>query len=119
MSQAPSSRLRLENVDGVTIVSFADTRIVDEEVVKEVGDQLYDLVDVEGHKKLLVNFGNVEFCASIMLGKLVNLQKKVAALQGKLKLCCLKPDLLYIFRLTQLDKVLEIHQEEQAALDKF
>jgi anti-sigma B factor antagonist len=119
MSQASRGRLRIDDVDGVTVVSFVDSRIVDEMVVKEIGEQLYDLVDVEGQKKLLLNFGNVQFCASIMLGKLVNLKKKVSAARGELKLCCLYPDLLYIFKLTQLDKVLEIYSEEQAALDKF
>ncbi|MCA1684680.1 MAG: STAS domain-containing protein [Planctomycetia bacterium] len=118
MSQASRRHLRLETIDGVTVVSFVDTKIVTEENIQEVGDQLYGLVE-EGHKKLLLNFGNVQYLSSAALGKLINLKKKVGAAKGKLKLCCIHPDLLEVFRITRLDQVFEIHAEEQAALDKF
>ncbi|HEV3122339.1 MAG TPA: STAS domain-containing protein [Isosphaeraceae bacterium] len=39
--------------------------------------------------------------------------------KGKLKLCCIHPDLLEVFRITRLDQVFEIFDEEQEALDKF
>ena len=119
MSQAPRRHLRLENVDGVTVVSFVDTKIVTEENIQEVGDQLYSLVEDEGHKNLLLNFGNVQYCSSTVLGKLVSLKRKVEKSKGKLKLCCIHPDLLVPFKLTGLDKVFEIYKEEQNALDKF
>ena len=45
MSQGPRRLLRLENVDGVTVVSFVDTKIVTEEQIQEVGEQLYSLVE--------------------------------------------------------------------------
>ena len=51
--------------------------------------------------------------------KTTNLKKKVGAVKGKLKLCCIHPDLLEVFRITRLDQVFEIYAEEQAALDKF
>ena len=109
----------LENVDGVTVVSFVESKIVTEENIQEVGDQLYSLVEDEGHKNLLLNFGNVQYLSSAALGKLINLKKKVAAVKGKLKLCCIHPDLLEVFRITRLDQVFEIYADEQAALDKF
>ena len=48
MSQASRRHLRLETIDGVTVVSFVDTKIVTEENIQEVGDQLYSLVEDEG-----------------------------------------------------------------------
>ena len=119
MSQAPRSHLRLETSDGVTIVSFVDTKIVSEENITEVGDQLYSLVEEEGHKLLLLNFGNVQYLSSAALGKLINLKKKVGAVNGKLKLCCIHSELLEVFRITRLDKVFDIFTEEQSGLDSF
>jgi anti-sigma B factor antagonist len=119
MSQASRRHLRLENIDGVTVVSFVDSKIVNEENIQEVGEQLYALVEDEGHKQLLLNFGNVQYLSSAALGKLINLKKKVGVVKGKLKLCCIHPDLLEVFRITRLDQVFEIYTEEQAALDKF
>ena len=115
----PPRRIDLASVGRVTVVSFRDGRIVDELVIQEVGDQLYSLVEDEGHKQLLLNFGNVQYLSSAALGKLINLKKKVGAVKGKLKLCCIHPDLLEVFRITRLDQVFEIYAEEQPAIDKF
>ena len=121
MSTASRRHLSTETIDGVTVVSFVDTKIVTEESIQEVGDQLYQLVDVEGKDKLLLNFGNVQYLSSAALGKLINLKKKVGGKKppGKLKLCCIHPDLLEVFRITRLDQVFDISPNEQAALDKF
>ncbi len=119
MSQGPRARLHIENVDGVTVVSFSDTKIVTEDQIQEVGDELYALVEDANKKKILLNFGNVQYCSSTVLGKLVTLKRRVDAVKGKLKLCCIHPDLLVPFKLTGLDRVFEIHGEEQAALNKF
>ena len=119
MSQAPRRHLRLETIDDVTVVSFVDTKIVTEDNIQEVGDQLYSLVEDEGHKRLLLNFSNVQYLSSAALGKLINLKKKVAAVKGILKLCCIHPDLLEVFKITRLDQVFQIFKDEQSALDKF
>ena len=119
MSSATRRHLSTETIDGVTVVSFVDTKIVTEENIQEVGDQLYQLVDVEGKHRLLLNFGNVQYLSSAALGKLINLKKKINAVNGQLKLCCIHPDLLEVFRITRLDQVFQIYPEEQTALDKF
>ncbi len=119
MSHAPRRLLRLETIDGVTVVSFVESKIVTEESIQEVGEQLYSLVEEQGHQKLLLNFGNVQYLSSAALGKLITLKKKVGAVKGQLKLCCIHPDLLEVFKITRLDTVFEIYPEEQAALDSF
>jgi anti-sigma B factor antagonist len=112
-------RLRTESIDGVTVVSFVDSKIVDDTAIQEVGDQLYALVEQDGFKKLLLNFGNVQYLSSAALGKLINMKKKVGAVSGKMKLCCIHPELKTVFKITRLDQVFEIFDEEQPALDSF
>jgi anti-sigma B factor antagonist len=119
MSAGPKPRINQELVDGVIVVSFTDTKLVTEDQILEVGEQLYEIAENAAKKKILLNFGNVQYCSSTVLGKLVAFKRKVDAVKGKLKLCCIHPDLLVPFKLTGLDKVFEIHPEEQAALDKF
>src|SRR5262245_62829808 len=118
MAQAARPHLRLESIDDVTVVSFIDSKIVSEENIQEVGEQLYTLVE-EGHSRLLLNFSNVQYLSSAALGKLINLKKKLGAVKGSMKLCCIHPDLLEVFRITRLDQVFEIYNDEQAALDRF
>ncbi len=119
MSQASRRHLRLETVDGVTVVSFVDSKITTEEDIQEIGDQLYSLVEKEGHQNLLLNFGNVKFLSSAALGKLINLRNKVSRAGGKLKLCCIDTELKVVFKITKLDNVFEIFDDEQPALESF
>lgn len=119
MSATPRPRLRTETVDGVIVVSFTDSKIVTEDQIQEVGEQLYALIEDGSKKKILLNFGNVQYCSSTVLGKLVGFKRRVDGAKGKLKFCCIHPDLLVPFKLTGLDKVFEIYPEEQNALDKF
>jgi anti-sigma B factor antagonist len=115
----PRRRLRLESINGVTVVHFVDPSIITEEDSQELGDQLDSLVENEGQKQLLLDLGNVGYLSSPALTKLVYLKKKVAAAKGKIKLCCLQPDLREVFRLTRVDTLFEIYSDQQAALDTF
>ncbi|WP_152053966.1 STAS domain-containing protein [Tautonia marina] len=119
MSQGTRQRLQLETIDDVVVVSFTDNKIVSDEVIQEVGDQLYSLVDEQGHSRLLLNFNNVMYLSSAALGKLIQLKKKVGAAKGTMKLCCIHPDLLEVFKITRLDQVFPIFKDEQSALDSF
>src|SRR5579859_2511291 len=69
-SQPRRRRLEVEHIGDVTVVNFVDRKILDEQNIQIIGDQLFGLVDTEGLRKLLLNFGNVEYLSSAALGKL-------------------------------------------------
>ena len=119
MSQVTAPRLRLELMENATVAYFVDERIVDDVVIQAVGEQLYGLVERDGHKQLLLNFDEVKFMASAVIAKLFTLQRKVSKVGGVLKFCCIDKDLRVVFSLTQLDKMVEVFPDEQRALDSF
>ena len=119
MSQAKKRRIEVEEVEDVSIVEFVDKRILDEQNIQLIGDQLFELVDDLGKKKLLLNFANVEYLSSAALGKLMTLNKKVKAVGGELRLANIKPEIKEVFTITKLDKMLKIFNSEQDALDGF
>lgn len=89
----PTRRLEVEDQGDVTVVKFVDPRITDEQVIKAIGDQLFQLIDLGRHKQRL-DFASVEIVASAMLGKLLSLHKKLKAVNGELVLCNLNEDLM-------------------------
>ncbi len=119
MSQATAPRLRIEIFDNATVASFVDERIVDDLIINAVGEQMYNLVERDGHTSLLLNFSNVKFMASAVIAKLFTLLKKVQKVKGKLKFCCIDSDLRVIFKMTGLERMVEIFDDEQEALDSF
>src|SRR6059058_5967028 len=80
-------RLEVEEIGDVTVVNFVDRKILDEQNIQIIGEQLFSLVDEDGRRKILLNFGNVEYLSSAALGKLITLNKKVNAVGGRLILC--------------------------------
>ncbi len=112
-------RLEQEEVGDVTVVTFVDKKILDEQNIQIIGDQLFDLVDNQGRKKILLNFGNVEFLSSAALGKLITMNKKVQAAGGKLIMCKIAREIMEVFEITKLDKLFKIYKDEQSALQAF
>jgi anti-sigma B factor antagonist len=118
-AQPRRRRLEVEDIGDVTVVNFIDRKILDEQNIQIIGDQLFSLVDESGRRKLLLNFGNVEYLSSAALGKLITLNKKLNAVGGRLILCNIDPQIYEVFEITKLDKFFSIHKEEQTALQAF
>jgi len=118
-AQPRRRRLEVEHIGDVTVVNFVDKKILEEANIQAIGDQLFQLVEQEGARKLLLNFGNVEYLSSAALGKLITLNKKAQGAGGKLILCDIGPQIFEVFEITRLDKVFRIEKDEQTALQKF
>src|ERR1700756_3944579 len=112
-------RLEVEDIGDVTVVNFVDRKILDEQNIQIIGEQLFSLVDEVGRRKLLLNFGNVEYLSSAALGKLITLNKKVQSAGGRLILCNIDPQIREVFEITRLDKLFVIKNDEQEALQVF
>jgi anti-sigma B factor antagonist len=119
MTTQPRRRLEVEDVGDVTVVNFKDRKILDEQNIQIIGEQLFSLVDEAGRRKILLNFGNVEYLSSAALGKLITLNKKLQGVGGRLILCNIDPQIYEVFEITKLNKLFNIHKEEQAALQAF
>ena len=119
MSTGLAARLLVETVQGVTVVNFADTVLMSEDVIQQVEEQLNALVDHAGPKKLLISFRDVRYMSSGVLGILLKLARKVAKDGGSLRLCGLNSSLKEAVRATALDRLIEIHDQESTALDSF
>ncbi|MBL9081688.1 MAG: STAS domain-containing protein [Planctomycetales bacterium] len=112
-------RLELSEVGDVTVVRFVDRKILDVTNIHELGKELFALVEEQNRKKLLLNFGTVEFLSSETLGELIKLEKKVKQHQGRLMLTNIKPEIYEVFAITRLNKLFDIRDEEAEALAAF
>ena len=120
MSMPGYQHITYKNVDGIAVVNFMETvAMFDGDKVREVGDELLDLIESRRYTKLLLNLSNARFVSSAMLAHLVRLHRKVQEMKGKIRLCCLRPVIMDAFRVSNFDKIFEIFPDEPAALKKF
>jgi anti-anti-sigma factor len=109
-------RIKVSDSAGVTVVTFADSKIIDEDEIQELGQELYDLVERENHRKFVLNFSHVEFLSSAALGKLISFEKKVSTHDGELILTNIRPEIYEVFAITKLTKLFQIKDDEADAL---
>ena len=112
-------RLDIEDVGGVTVATFVDKKILDEANIQLIGKNLFDLIDVDGRKKIVVDFSMVEYLSSAALGKLITLDKKAKAAHAKLRLCSIRREIYEVFEITRLTKVFDIKGTKDEALEGF
>jgi anti-sigma B factor antagonist len=102
------SRIIVESGIDVTIVTFTEERIVDEEQIRELQESFGSIIEKNQDKELILNFANVKFMTSALLGLLIRVHKKVCEMGGRLRLSNLNSNLRKVFEITQLTKVFEI-----------
>jgi anti-sigma B factor antagonist len=110
------TRLDLNDSAAITVVKLKDQKIIDPEAIQELGQELFDLVDREERRKLVLNFCNVEFLSSAALGKLITFEKKAKRVGADLILTNISPEIYQVFAITNLDKLFKIKDTEADAL---
>ena len=117
--EQPSSHLKIKRANGISVVEFAERKILEELSIMEIGEELERLVESEPGIQLLLNFENVDHLSSAALGMLINLNKTVKARSGKLKLSDIKRQIFEVFKITRLNRVFDIHDSADDALAGF
>ncbi len=112
--------LKVKDVDGVAVVELVDADIVyASAVVEEIGKELRSLLSDHAHTKVLLDFKNVQYISSSMLGQLARLQKEADAARAQLRIVGLGPTLKDIFQIGHFDRIFEIYDDEESALKSF
>jgi len=114
-----TSQLLIHPIRDVTIVNFRDASILDALQVQQIGEELFELVDVKDRRKLILDFSEVKFLSSSALGVLVTLRKKSDAIKGQVLLCGMRPELRKIFKITNLEKLFQFFDNEERALNSL
>jgi anti-sigma B factor antagonist len=109
MSAAPK-RIEVLEVGNATIVRFVDRDLIDQGVIQDAGFELFQLVEGQRGRRLLLDLGNLDYAASMALGKLIVFNKKATAAGGKLVLCNLTGTLREAFTLSKLDQLFDIRE---------
>lgn len=112
-------RLEVNEVGDVTVVRFRDRKIVEDISIQELGNEMFQLIDVEKRDKILLNFSAVDFLSSAALGKLITLDKKMKAHGGTLKMTNIRPEIYEVFTITKLTRLFDIKDDEADALAAF
>lgn len=113
---AKPQRIEVSESANISVVRFKDQKIIDPVAIQELGQELFDLVEKDERRKIVLNFGNVEFLSSAALGKLITFEKKAKRIGAEMILTNISPEIYQVFAITNLDKLFKIKDSEADAL---
>ncbi|MBI1247042.1 STAS domain-containing protein [bacterium] len=112
--------LRVRDVKDVVVAEFIQSSILDETAIDRVGKEFDQLVlEAATAKRLVLNFRAIEYMSSAMIGKLILLNKNCKNAKIKFKVSNVTGNILEVFQIMKIGKVIEIHKDEQSAVDSF
>jgi anti-sigma B factor antagonist len=102
--------LLIEPVYGDVVITFKDSRIVDENHIRKIEADILQLGESQPGKNMTLDFKNVQFMSSAALGFLVKLQKTITLGRGSLNLRNMSKQIYEVFKITNLYKIFTIEK---------
>lgn len=111
-------KITIDYIGSATVVSFTDEKILEEKDISELQESIMSLIESNATKtRLILNFGNVGFLSSAVLGMLIRVSKRTYERDGVLRLCNINPRIYEIFRITRLTKTFDIYSDVESAAE--
>ena len=111
--------LLIRSENDITLAYFQDVRIIDESRISSLGQELTELINNAENNQIILNFQNVSFMSSAMIGKLVLFGKKCKSSNVDLRICGINPNIKEVFDLMKLEKIFKVSEDEAKAVAAF
>jgi len=112
-------RISVEYSGNATIVTLADEKILEEEDIRALQESVMSVISQADRINLILDFRNVRFLSSAVLGLLIRVSKKIYEHDGQLRLCNIDPRIHEIFKITRLTRVFDIHRDLESASESL
>jgi anti-anti-sigma factor len=108
-----TKHIRTRQIGDVLLVHFNETRMLNEELINTIVEELLELIAQGG--KMVISFLAVEYISGALCSKILKVKRKIAKSNGQLRLC----DVRNPFEITHLDANFNIYETEEVAVQGF
>ncbi len=102
-----------------TIVTLVDEKLLEDDSIRELQRSLMSVISEGSQICLVIDFVNVVFLSSAVLGLLIRVSKKIYENDGQLRLCNINSKIFEVFKITRLTKIFDIHKDRESAIGSF
>ncbi len=110
-------KISVEYAGEATIITFTDEKILEEKDIKALQESIMSVIEQAKRINLILDFGNVRFLSSAVLGLLIRVSKRIYERDGLLRLCNINPKIYEIFKITRLTKTFDIYKDVESAAE--
>ena len=112
-------KISVEYIENATIVTFTDEKILEDKDINALQESIMSVIEQSEQINLILDFCNVRFLSSAVLGLLIKISKRIYEHEGQLRLCNINPKIHEIFKITRLTKVFDIYKDIESATENL
>ena len=112
-------RISVDYADKATVVTLADEKILEDKDIQALQESIISIIEQAEQVNLILDFRNVRFFSSSVLGLLIRISRRIYEREGKLRLCGIDPKIYEIFKITRLTKVFDIYEDVRSATENL
>ena len=112
----PSIRHELKGE--IRVIFIDEVRLLEGSSIDHCYREIVEVLEKTEEKHVLLHFGRVTFMSSSALGMLIRVNKK-CRIQNHVETLQRFTDIRQVFKITGLDKILEIHADPAQAMEAF
>ena len=109
-------RISVDYAQDATVITLTDEKILRTADIIALEESIMPLIEAEDTAMTVIDFTNVQFLSSSVLGLLIRISKKIYEQDGQLRLCNINPKIFSIFKITRLDEVFDISDDLHKAM---
>ena len=110
-------KISVDYSENAIIITFTDEKIHEEKEIHTLGISIMAVIEQNERANFILDFRNVRFLSSAVLGLLIKISKRIYENQGRLRLCKINPKIHEIFKITRLNKVFDIYKDVESAAE--
>lgn len=103
----------------VMILDFQETKILDQQTVDDIGNELQNIAQTTELKKIIVDMNRIELMTSTMIGQFVSFNKHCEERKIEVHFCNLTSQIQELFKITKLDSVFKVTENREKAIESF
>ena len=101
----------------ICIVSFASASISGISDIDQISEKLRRFIADNKPGKMVIDFADVRFFSSQLLGFLVDVWRRLKDYDGRLLICGINPHLTRVFKITSLDRIFKFYPDRAGAVE--
>ena len=108
--------ISVQYTENANVITFLKEKILEEKDIRRLEESIFPVIERSESINLVLDFSNVQFLSSSVLGLLLRISKKIYERNSRLALCSIKPKIYEIFKITHLNKIFEIYDDLDSAV---
>ena len=111
-----NSVVEITSEENAAVVAFKSASISNMEEIAVASGQIKEFIEAKKPKEVVVDFENVKFFSSAVLGLLLDIRAKLKTYDAEVVISSINPQLYRVFKITHLDRIFKFFPDKADAI---